>query len=54
MLRNICLMGGLGGANNRDGSAEYYLSERIVENEAKGIAPYLMETAELIQAYTNP
>ncbi len=49
LLRNICLMGGLGGANNRDGSAEYYLSERIVENEAKGIAPYLMATAELIK-----
>ena len=48
VLRNICLMGGLGGANNRDGSAEYYLSERIVENEAKGIAPYLMATAVLM------
>lgn len=49
VLKNICLMGGLGGANNRDGSAEYYLSERIVENEAKGIAPYLMAAAELIK-----
>lgn len=48
VLKNICLMGGLGGANNRDGSAEYYLSERIVENEAKGIAPYLMATAVLM------
>lgn len=47
VLKNICLMGGLGGANGRDGSAEYYLSERIVENEAKGIAPYLMTAAEL-------
>lgn len=51
VLKNICLMGGLGGANNRDGSAEYYLSERIVENEAKGIAPYLMAAAELIKNY---
>ncbi len=47
VLKNICLMGGLGGANNRDGSAEYYLSERIVENEAKGIAPYLMASYEI-------
>lgn len=47
ILRNICLMGGLGGINNRDGSAEYYLSERIVENEAKGIAPYLMAAYEI-------
>lgn len=51
VLQNICLMGGLGGANSRDGSAEYYLSERVVENEAKGIAPYLMATAELIETY---
>lgn len=47
VLKNICLMGGLGGAGNRDGSAEYYLSERIVENDAKGIAPYLMAAYEL-------
>ncbi len=50
VLKNICLMGGLGGANGRDGSAEYYLSERIVENEAKGIAPYLMAAAELYKS----
>ena len=49
VLKNICLMGGLGGANGRDGSVEYYLSERIVENEAKGIAPYLMAAAELYE-----
>lgn len=47
VLKNICLMGGLGGENRRNGSAEYYLSERIIENDAKGIAPYLMASAEL-------
>lgn len=47
VLKNICLMGGLGGDKRRDGSAEYYLSERIIENDAKGIAPYLMAAAEL-------
>ncbi|MBR4362418.1 MAG: glycoside hydrolase family 88 protein [Ruminococcus sp.] len=46
VLRNICLMAGLGGIDDRDGSAEYYLSERRVENDAKGIAPYLMAAAE--------
>lgn len=49
VLRNICLMGGLGGAEGRDGSAEYYLGERVVENEAKGIAPYLMAAAESLR-----
>ncbi|MBQ8123407.1 MAG: glycoside hydrolase family 88 protein [Ruminococcus sp.] len=47
VLRNICLMGGLGGAQGRDGSAGYYLSEKIVENDAKGIAPFLMAACEL-------
>ena len=46
VLRNICLMGGLGGAQDRDGSAAYYLSEKIVENDAKGIAPFLMAYCE--------
>ncbi|HRR77747.1 MAG TPA: glycoside hydrolase family 88 protein [Ruminococcus sp.] len=45
MLKNICLMAGLGAG--RDGSAEYYLSEKIVENDAKGIAPFLMACTEL-------
>lgn len=41
-LRNICLMAGLGGEPYRDGTAGYYLSERKVVNDAKGIAPLLM------------
>lgn len=49
VLRNICLMGGLGGAEDRDGSARYYLSEKIVENDAKGIAPYLMAYCETLR-----
>lgn len=47
VLKNICLVAGLGGASHRDGSAEYYLSEPVVENDAKGIAPYLMAYTEL-------
>lgn len=47
VLNNICLMSGLGGAENRDGTEKYYLSERVVSNDAKGIAPYLMAYAEI-------
>ena len=50
VLRNICLMCGLGGPGDRDGSAGYYLSERVVDNDAKGIAPYLMAAAEAARA----
>ncbi len=48
VLRNICLMAGLGGSPYRDGTAQYYLSERVVANDAKGIAPLLMAYAELL------
>ena len=43
-LGGICLVAGLGPENNRrrDGSYEYYISEPIVENDAKGVAPFLM------------
>ena len=47
VLKNICLMAGLGGLPYRDGSAAYYLSEQITENDAEGIAPFLMAYTEL-------
>lgn len=47
VLRNICLMAGLG--QNRSGRAEYYLSEPVTENDAKGIAPLIMAYTELMK-----
>ena len=43
-LGSICLVAGLGPENNprRDGSTAYYLSEPIVRNDAKGVAPFLL------------
>lgn len=43
-LGGICLVAGLGPENNprRDGSYEYYISEPIVENDAKGVAPFIL------------
>ncbi len=46
-LGGICLVAGLGGNTHRDGSLEYYFSEPVVENEAKGIAPLIMAYTEL-------
>lgn len=48
VLSNICLVAGLGGAQKRDGSESYYLSESVTSNDAKGIAPYLMAYTEFI------
>jgi unsaturated rhamnogalacturonyl hydrolase len=50
VLKNICLTAGLGGSPYRGGSAAYYLGETVTENDAKGIAPYLMAFAEIIRA----
>lgn len=50
-LGGICLVAGLGPENNRrrDGSYEYYISEPVVENDAKGLAPFLMCYTELLR-----
>lgn len=48
-LGGICLVAGLGGKDHRDGSTEYYYSEPIVENDAKGIAPFLLAYTEIIK-----
>lgn len=49
-LSGICLVAGLGGATRRDGSLEYYFSEPIVENDAKGVGPLLLAYTEIIAA----
>ena len=46
-LGGICLVAGLGGEQHRDGSLEYYFSEPVVENDAKGTAPLLLAYTEL-------
>lgn len=49
-LGGICLVAGLGPENNprRDGSYAYYISEPVVKNDAKGVAPLVMCYAELL------
>lgn len=48
-LGGICLVAGLGPENNlrRDGTYEYYMSEPIVENDAKGVGPFIMAYTEV-------
>ncbi len=48
-LDNICLVAGLGPENNRrrDGSYEYYISEPVVSNDAKGSAPFVLCYTEI-------
>ena len=48
-LGGICLVAGLGPASDlrRDGTFEYYMSEPIVEDDAKGVGPLLLAYTEL-------
>ncbi len=48
-LGGICLVAGLGPETNqrRDGSYEYYMSEPVVENDAKGVGPFIMAYTEV-------
>ena len=54
-LGGICLVAGLGPENNprRDGSYEYYISEPIVENDAKGVAPFILCYTEILRSRGN-
>ena len=46
-LTNVCGGAGLGGDPYRDGSFEYYISEQIVDNDCKGVAPFIIAALEL-------
>lgn len=48
-VTGICLVGGLGGAQHRDGSVAYYLSEPVVQNDAKGVGPLLLAYTEMLR-----
>src|SRR6185369_15213325 len=46
-LEGTVSVAGLGGNPYRDGSYEYYLSEKVVTNDPKGIAAFLMASNEM-------
>jgi unsaturated rhamnogalacturonyl hydrolase len=46
-LEKTCGVGGLGGTPYRDGSYEYYISERIVTNDYKGVGPFILASIEM-------
>ena len=46
-LTRCCAVGGLGGNPYRDGSFEYYIGEKIRDNDAKATGPFIMGCIEL-------
>ncbi|MGF7139662.1 glycoside hydrolase family 88/105 protein [Roseimarinus sediminis] len=47
ILNDVCGGCGLGGNPYRDGSFEYYITEKVVDNDTKGVAPFIMAALEL-------
>ncbi len=52
-LEGTVNVGGLGGNPYRDGSYEYYLSEKVVTNDPKGIGTLLLAATEMETAAKN-
>jgi unsaturated rhamnogalacturonyl hydrolase len=46
-MHNICGGCGLGGNPYRDGSYEYYVNEKHIDNDTKGVAPFILAAIEL-------
>lgn len=46
-LNKNCQVAGLGGADQRDGTYAYYISEPIVANDQKGVGAFLLACAEV-------
>jgi unsaturated rhamnogalacturonyl hydrolase len=45
-LKDICAVAGLGGTPYRDGSYEYYVGERVAEDDFKGVGPFILAGIE--------
>lgn len=50
VLNGICSVAGLGGDPYRDGSIAYYLSEKVVANDPKGMAAFILAGREMALA----
>jgi len=48
-LNKNCAVAGLGGADKRDGTFEYYISEPIIVNDPKGVGAFILASAEMDQ-----
>jgi unsaturated rhamnogalacturonyl hydrolase len=49
-LEGTCGGAGLGGEPYRDGSFDYYASEKIIPNDPKGVSPFILAALEMESA----
>lgn len=48
-LKDCCAVAGLGGKQNRRGDYDYYINEKIIDNDTKGVGPFIMASLEYEQ-----
>lgn len=49
-LTDCCAVAGLGGKQMRSGTFEYYISEPVIENDCKGVGPFIWASLEYDRA----
>jgi len=52
-LEKVCGSAGLGGDPYRDGSFEYYVTEKIIPNDPKGVGPFILAALEMERPGVN-
>ena len=45
-ITDCCAVAGLGGPNMRSGNFDYYISEPVIENDCKGVGPFIWASME--------
>jgi unsaturated rhamnogalacturonyl hydrolase len=46
-LEDVCSVAGLGGDPYRDGSFDYYVTEKVLPNDPKGVGPFILAALEM-------
>ena len=49
-ITDCCAVAGLGGKTMRSGDFDYYISEPIIENDCKGVGPFVWASLEYERA----
>jgi unsaturated rhamnogalacturonyl hydrolase len=52
-IEKVCGGAGLGGEPYRDGTFEYYITEKIIPNDPKGVGPFILAALEMERAGMN-
>lgn len=49
-IDHCCAVAGLGGKDNRRGDYDYYINEKVISNDCKGVGPFIWASLEIERA----